>query len=486
MPDVSDRCQHELCCLQESNSASIRLYLCSHHCGKMLCLKHLFEHDEYIEKQIQHQDKLKVLRNSCFQIFNDVIRTEMKSLNEKIQYHHKLIEYIDSLLSINYLDESMNKNEKLQAAIKVVQKVIAQENRSRSIAYATSDGGQNNNTNVSTTDNGVGSEVANNNETGARPFEMKNQMRKMTTTDLLTSEILVFSSDSLNGKDPTISSESSWNSDYDAGAVGDNKHGGAILSSSSKNLCTGSQCDQTKSVCKQPSEMKATGLRYQRSLTNQEYLFKGFPTIRHCVCSVDVIDELPILNVEYLLVNDIEVDFIFYSLFLTLGFINSSSECDINSLEIQIFSYGLNMTECIKTTEFDLPILMSKTIKPKIDLSETYDRCLLRQDRSTTNNELRLNYSNEVPNTNSYYRRNTIELHLDYLSSIIFQINDIQNDEVTVKSMEPSLIIIKQNTFPSDLHQLIADIRTQLPTHIHYETTTSVSILVNLFTAVRS
>ncbi|CAF0832799.1 unnamed protein product [Adineta steineri] len=40
--------------------------------------------------------------------------------------------------------------------------------------------------------------------------------------------------------------------------------------------------------------------------------------------------------------------------------------------------------------------------------------------------------------------------------------------------MESSLITIKQNTFPSDLNQLIADIRTQLPTHIHYKTTTSI------------
>ncbi|CAF1249859.1 unnamed protein product, partial [Adineta steineri] len=32
----------------------------------------------------------------------------------------------------------------------------------------------------------------------------------------------------------------------------------AILSSSSKNLCTGSQCDQTKSVGKEPTDMKAT------------------------------------------------------------------------------------------------------------------------------------------------------------------------------------------------------------------------------------
>ncbi|CAF4047386.1 unnamed protein product, partial [Adineta steineri] len=273
-------------------------------------------------------------------------------------------------------------------------------------------------------------------------------------------------------------------------------------------------------IPKESGQYRIQGLRYHILSTNQEYLFKDFPTIRHCLCSVDVLDELPILNVEYLLVNDVQVDLIDKSttynaqvhrgedLFVTLGIINSSSECEISTLEIQVFAYGLDMTECIKITESDLPILMAETVKPKIDLNEIYDRCLLRHDRSTTNSEsltieLRLNYCKEVPNKEKsyYYRRNTIELRLDYLSSIKFEINDIQNDEddlsylicckidnhlseeitfdnSTVKSMESSLITLKQdkiklNTFTSDLNQLVADIRTQLPTHIHYKTTTS-------------
>ena len=45
------------------------------------------------------------------------------------------------------------------------------------------------------------------------------------------------------------------------------------------------------------------GLRYRILSTNQEYLFKDVPAIRHCACSVDVIDELPILDVQSLLVN---------------------------------------------------------------------------------------------------------------------------------------------------------------------------------------
>jgi len=49
------------------------------------------------------------------------------------------------------------------------------------------------------------------------------------------------------------------------------------------------------------------GLRYHIWSTNQEFRFGDFPTIRHCSCSVDVVDELPILDVKYLLINDTNI-----------------------------------------------------------------------------------------------------------------------------------------------------------------------------------
>lgn len=72
----------------------------------------------------------------------------------------------------------------------------------------------------------------------------------------------------------------------------------------------------------------------------------------------------------------------------------------------------------------------------------------------------------------SYLMCCTIDNHLS--EGIVFQNN-------IIKPSESSLILIKQDkiklhTFPSDLNQLITDIRTQLPTHIDYKTTTSVSI----------
>ncbi|CAF2358097.1 unnamed protein product [Rotaria sp. Silwood2] len=271
-------------------------------------------------------------------------------------------------------------------------------------------------------------------------------------------------------------------------------------------------------IPKEPGQLRIQGLRYHIWSTNQEFRFGDFSTIRQCLCSVDVVDELPILDVEYLLVNNTKIDLIDNStiynaqvhrgeeLFVTLGLINSSLVCDIDNLEIQVFAFGFNMSEYIKIGEFDLPISIKKSMQPKINLTEVYNRCLSRQDRSTSNIEcltieFRLNYSNELSNTNGYYRQNITELRLNYISSVTFEINDIQNDEDdssylicctidnhlsegiifqnnTIKPSETSLVLLKQdkiklNTFSSNLNQLIADIRTQLPTHTHYKTTDS-------------
>ncbi|CAF1247233.1 unnamed protein product [Adineta steineri] len=228
MPEVSDLCQHGLCCLKGSSPASTLLYPCLHHCKKMLCITHLNQHHQYITEQIQFQTELKHLWSDYNRKFNEEqIRKELESFSNMIlENYQKLKENVNSLLSTKHSDQSIDKNEKLKDA-------IVQVNRSKSMLYATSDSNQNSNVNVSTTDNGVCSEVTNNNEHYARPIVMEDRIRKMTTTDLMTSEILVFSRDTSDEKK-------------------------AILFSSSKNLCMDNQCDQTNLVGKQPTDMKAT------------------------------------------------------------------------------------------------------------------------------------------------------------------------------------------------------------------------------------
>ena len=52
------------------------------------------------------------------------------------------------------------------------------------------------------------------------------------------------------------------------------------------------------------------GLRYRILSTSQEYHFKDVPAIRHCACSVDVVDELPILAIECMHVNEMKIDLV--------------------------------------------------------------------------------------------------------------------------------------------------------------------------------
>jgi hypothetical protein len=70
----------------------------------------------------------------------------------------------------------------------------------------------------------------------------------------------------------------------------------------------------------------------------------------------------------------------------------------------------------------------------KIDLTNIYDHFLSKRSRFISNTkilpiELRINYSNELTSTEGYYRRNIIDICLDYSSAVTFHINDLQNDE---------------------------------------------------------
>ncbi len=78
--------------------------------------------------------------------------------------------------------------------------------------------------------------------------------------------------------------------------------------------------------------------------------------------------------------------------------------------------------------------MIGQRIEIKLDLTEIYDRYLSRQIRSRSSInilpiEFRINYSNELTNTKGYYRRNIIEICLNYSSPVTFHIHDLQNDE---------------------------------------------------------
>ncbi|CAF2382360.1 unnamed protein product [Rotaria sp. Silwood2] len=135
MSALSGQCEDELC-LKESHPIPIRVFPCLYHCKKMLCIKHLSEHDKYIEKQIQFQKQLEHLWNNYISIFNeDKIQKELQKLKIKLEKHQKLSKDINHLLLINHFHDSMENNQKLEMAIQTVQKAIEQENRSKSSVH---------------------------------------------------------------------------------------------------------------------------------------------------------------------------------------------------------------------------------------------------------------------------------------------------------------------------------------------------------------
>ena len=132
MSEVIDQCEDELC-LNNSSDQSKRVFPCLYHCRKMLCIKHLSEHDKYIENQIQFQKELEYLWKNYSLIFNEEkIRNEFQSLKTKLENYQQLSQEINSLLVINNFQNPTENNQKFQMAIQTVKKAIQQEHQSES------------------------------------------------------------------------------------------------------------------------------------------------------------------------------------------------------------------------------------------------------------------------------------------------------------------------------------------------------------------
>ncbi len=133
MSELSGHCEDELC-LNESNHKSIRVFPCLYHCKKMLCIKHLSEHDKYIDKQIQSQKQLEYLWKDYSLSFNEEkIQKEFQKLKTKLENYQQLSKEIRHLLLIKNFNDSIENNQKLQTAIETVKKAIEQEDQLESI-----------------------------------------------------------------------------------------------------------------------------------------------------------------------------------------------------------------------------------------------------------------------------------------------------------------------------------------------------------------
>ncbi|CAF1273835.1 unnamed protein product [Rotaria sordida] len=188
MSKLSSQCQDELC-LKEGNPKSTRLYLCSHHCYKMLCLKHLTEHDQCIKNRTQYQNKLKDLWDIYTAKFDeDKVEKQIQNLKIELKNYQNLKKCIENLLSINHFHGSMENNQKFEIAIAKLQKVIEQKNQSES-TYDNIDPKSKSITNDEeekqpVIDYGVKSQVKNNNESDERPIVVNDSICRIVDSGI--------------------------------------------------------------------------------------------------------------------------------------------------------------------------------------------------------------------------------------------------------------------------------------------------------------
>jgi hypothetical protein len=176
--------------------------------------------------------------------------------------------------------------------------------------------------------------------------------------------------------------------------------------------------------------MSCSGLRYHVWCTDQEFLFADFLTLRQCACTVEVVQEMPIVHIKQLFINDQPVEQLTncstqlyrgercvndvwpfsndvrlssIRLVVTLELFNHSTDCQVDFVQIEAYamrsnrpgdllageplptsSHVVSVVEKIQVSDCPLPMLSEATIQSRIDLSDMYEQCLGRLDRSAS------------------------------------------------------------------------------------------------------
>lgn len=96
----------------------------------MLCISHLSEHDQYLEKQLHLQKQLANLWENYQTRFNeDKWQKELDKLKNKLEKYRQLKEAINHVLGINQFNDSMEDNDKFQRLMQTVQDAIREEDQ---------------------------------------------------------------------------------------------------------------------------------------------------------------------------------------------------------------------------------------------------------------------------------------------------------------------------------------------------------------------
>lgn len=125
MSEMSGPCEDPAC--SNRSQKVTRVFPCLYHCQKMLCIRHLAQHDRYIERQIQSQSELEELWTRYLSIFNEQkLEEQLQKLIQKLDDFRRMKNDIDSILQIRNFHDSTANADRLRSAIRAVREAIEQ------------------------------------------------------------------------------------------------------------------------------------------------------------------------------------------------------------------------------------------------------------------------------------------------------------------------------------------------------------------------
>ncbi|CAF3351227.1 unnamed protein product [Rotaria socialis] len=138
MSETLHECQHESC-IESFSGTSTRTYACVHHCKKMLCMKHLNEHEQLIEEQTESKRQLKQAWDDYSNTVHvNELEKQYQDLEQKLQMYYELLEHTENALSLKVSDSSIENNQNIKTVTEIILGHTSLDNRSTSITNGNS------------------------------------------------------------------------------------------------------------------------------------------------------------------------------------------------------------------------------------------------------------------------------------------------------------------------------------------------------------
>lgn len=112
-------CEDPACANSTATQESVRLFRCSIHCDRLLCLFHLNAHNIYYEEQRKQNEKVLIELQDCLSTYQTIFEKQIQSYRELVHQATTII--LKNNSSLVPLDQIRSVIGKLQQAISVFQ-----------------------------------------------------------------------------------------------------------------------------------------------------------------------------------------------------------------------------------------------------------------------------------------------------------------------------------------------------------------------------